>query len=48
MRAVDSCYVCEIGKDGLIVQVDGREVLVCSKCVLECIFSHPKLVQYRE
>ena len=40
---MDSCYLCEIGKDGLIVPLGDRSVLVCARCVLKCIYSHPML-----
>lgn len=45
---MDSCYLCEIGKEGLVIPLDDQEVLICSACVLECILAHPKLYLWRE
>lgn len=44
----DSCYLCEIGKEGLFVPLNDREVLICSGCLLECIYAHPKLMLHRK
>lgn len=40
---MDSCYLCEIGKQGLIIPTPIGDRLICDKCVLACIFSHPKM-----
>jgi hypothetical protein len=40
----DSCYLCEIGKEGLFVPLNGHTVLICQRCVLDCIYRHPRLV----
>lgn len=45
---MDSCYLCEIGKEGLMVTLDGNEVLICADCVLEAIMNHPKLYLWKE
>lgn len=44
---IDSCYLCEIGKQGLFLPVEDRTVLICEKCVLKCIWAHPKLAAFR-
>lgn len=45
---IDSCYLCEIGKEGLFVPLDDQTIMVCIDCVLECIYSHPKLHLWRK
>ncbi len=40
---MDSCYLCEIEKEGLQVPVGDNLVLICHRCVLDCIHRHPKL-----
>jgi len=45
---MDSCYLCEIGKEGLIVPCDGRQILVCLDCVFVALTYHPKLAQFFE
>lgn len=44
----DSCYLCEIGKEGLWFPMEDRTVLICLSCVLECIWAHPKLQIHRK
>jgi hypothetical protein len=44
----DSCYFCEIGKEGLFVPLNGYTVLICQSCVLACIYAHPKLLHHRK
>jgi hypothetical protein len=46
---VDSCYLCEIGTEGLFVPapwVPEREILVCTDCTLNAIYRHPKLAAF--
>ena len=44
----DSCYLCEIGKDGLAFPLaEGKTVLICFACVLQCIWAHPKLMHWK-
>lgn len=46
----DSCYLCELGKEGLFIPADwvpGGRILVCSRCVLEVLFTHPKLAGFK-
>ena len=45
---VDSCYLCEIGTEGLVVPFRGREILVCADCALGAILAHPRLARLRE
>ena len=40
---IDSCYICEIGKEGLFVPIDGMTVLICETCVLKAIMALPEL-----
>ena len=40
---IDSCYLCEIGKDGLMVPYDGQTILICAECALAAILAHPRL-----
>ena len=44
----DSCYLCEIGKEGVLVPVGEHAVLICDRCVLECIWRHPRLLALTE
>lgn len=46
-ETADSCYLCEIGKEGLWLPMQERTVLICMKCVLECIWAHPRLQLFR-
>ena len=39
----DSCYLCEVGKEGLVVPAGDQELLICIKCVLECIWANPRM-----
>lgn len=31
-----------------MVPMKERDVLICTKCVLECIWSHPKMIHFQE
>ena len=46
---MDSCYLCEIGTEGLEVphpHFEGRVILVCTECALQAIYAHPKLAAF--
>ena len=46
---MDSCYLCEIGKEGLIVPhpfFKGRQFLICAECLLSWIYQHPRLAAF--
>lgn len=45
---VDSCYLCELEHEGLFVPLEDRTILLCLKCLLECIHSHPKMMHHRK
>ena len=47
-QEVDSCYLCEIGKEGLWLPMPDQTVLICHTCVLESIWMHPKLSLHRK
>ena len=44
MELNDWCYLCEIGKDGVLVPHASGLIRVCSVCLLDCIYRHPKLI----
>ena len=41
--AESSCYLCEIGTDGIFLPAVGRNLLICAKCVLESLWANPRL-----
>ena len=46
---MDSCYLCEIGTDGLIVphpHFADRQIMICPACVLAALYAHPKLAAF--
>lgn len=45
---IDSCYLCELATEGLIVPFHKRQIMVCSECALEAIYAHPKLAMLKE
>ena len=40
---MDSCYLCEIEHEGMQVPFQGQTILLCFKCLLDCVYRHPKL-----
>ena len=49
-REPDSCYLCEIGKEGLFLRHPSEDmtILVCLECALAAIYAHPKLAIFKE
>lgn len=45
--AVDGCYLCEIGTEGLFFTFRGNDIMVCGDCVMGCLLQHPKFEIFR-
>ena len=48
MGMIDSCYLCEIGKDGILFPMGTQTVLICDKCLLAWLWEHPKFLHHRK
>ncbi len=45
---MDSCYLCELDTEGLIVPLGDMKVRICFRCVLDAIYRHPKLWAFKK